>query len=229
MKHITYNLEITGIVQGVGFRPFLYNLARNHDLKGVILNRGNAGVSLTLQGNREDLDEFIENIEKKKPSISYIEKLITNESEISEIFTDLSIVKSEEGRGVSLTLPPDIAICDSCLLDMRNEKLKKYYNYPFIACAVCGPRYTTVKELPYDRERSTMMQFPLCKNAEPESCVEEYSNFQNRRFHAQTFACSVCGPNYKLYDKNKTLIKSTNINAILEETAKRINEGEVAA
>ncbi len=229
MSHITYNLEITGIVQGVGFRPFLYNLARNHDLRGVILNRGNAGVSLTLQGNREDLDEFIENIEKKKPSISYIEKLTVNESKISEYFTDLNIEKSEEGRGVSLTLPPDIAICDSCLMDMKNEKLKKYYNYPFIACAVCGPRYTTVKDLPYDRERSTMVQFPLCKNAEPESCVKEYSNSQNRRFHAQTFACSVCGPNYKLYDKNKTLIKSTNINAILEETAKRIMEGEVAA
>ena len=125
MKHITYNLEITGIVQGVGFRPFLYNLARNHALRGVIMNRGNAGVSLTLQGNRENLEEFIKNIEKKKPSISYIEKLTTNESKISEIFTNLSIEKSEEGRGISLTLPPDIAICDSCLLDMRNEKLKK--------------------------------------------------------------------------------------------------------
>ncbi len=112
---------------------------------------------------------------------------------------------------------------------MRNKDLKKYYNYPFIACAVCGPRYTTVKELPYDRERSTMVQFPFCKNAEPESCVKEYSNFQNRRFHAQTFACSVCGPNYKLYDKRKTLIKSTSIDAILEETAKMIKEGEVVA
>jgi len=229
LTQITYNLEITGIVQGCGFRPFLYNLALNHDLRGVILNRGNAGVSLTLQGNREALEEFIDNIEKKKPNISYIEKLTVNESEISETFTDLRIKKSEEGRGISLTLPPDIAICDSCLMDMRNKDLKKYYNYPFIACAVCGPRYTTVKELPYDRERSTMVQFPFCNKAEPESCVNEYSNFQNRRFHAQTFACSVCGPNYKLYDKRKTLIISTNIDAILKETAKRIKEGEVAA
>jgi len=229
LKYITYNLEITGIVQGVGFRPFLYNLARNYYLKGVILNRGNAGVSLTLQGNREKLEEFINNIEKKKPKISYIEKLTVKESEIGETFADLRIEKSEEGRGISLTLPPDIAICDSCLMDMRNKDLKKYYNYPFIACAVCGPRYTTVKELPYDRERSTMVQFPLCKNAEPESCVKEYSNFQNRRFHAQTFACSVCGPNYRLYDKKKILIESANIETLLKETAKRIIEGEVAA
>jgi hydrogenase maturation protein HypF len=229
LRQITYNLEITGIVQGVGFRPFLYNLARNHDLRGVILNRGNAGVSLTLQGNRENLEEFIDNIEKKKPNISYIEKLTVNESEISETFTDLRIEKSEEGRGISLTLPPDIAICNDCLRDMRNPDLQKYYNYPFIACAVCGPRFTTVRELPYDRERSTMIKFRFCKKAKPESCMAEYSNFQNRRFHAQTFACSVCGPNYKLYDKSKTLIKTDSIEEILKETAKRINEGEVAA
>ncbi len=156
MNNITYNIEITGIVQGVGFRPFLYNLARNRDLKGVILNRGNAGVSLTLQGNREDLEEFIDNVKKKKPSISYIESITANETEINESYNDLTIGKSEEGRGISLTLPPDIAICDDCLKDMRNPNLDKYYEYPFIACAVCGPRFTTVKDLPYDRERSTI-------------------------------------------------------------------------
>ena len=229
MKHITYNLEITGIVQGVGFRPFLYNLARYHDLKGVILNRGNAGVRLTLQGNREDFEEFIDNVKKKKPNISFIEKLIVKESEISDIFTDLRIEASEEGRGISLTLPPDVAICNNCLKDMRNPDLQKYYNYPFIACAVCGPRFTTVKELPYDRERSTMIKFPFCKEAKPESCVAEYSDFQNRRFHAQTFACSVCGPNYQLYDKGKNAIKTDSIEEILKITAKRIEEGEVAA
>ena len=93
MKQITYNIEITGIVQGVGFRPFLYNLARNHGLKGVILNRGNAGVSLTLQGNREDLEEFIDNIKKKKPSISYIENITVNDNEINENYRDLLILK----------------------------------------------------------------------------------------------------------------------------------------
>ncbi|NVM19024.1 MAG: carbamoyltransferase HypF [Candidatus Lokiarchaeota archaeon] len=229
MKQITYNLEITGIVQGVGFRPFLYNLARNHDLKGVILNRGNAGVSLTLQGNREDFEEFIDTIKEKKPSISYIEKLTVNEIKTDETFTDLRIEKSEEGRGISLTLPPDVAICDDCLRDMRNPELQKYYNYPFIACAVCGPRFTTVKELPYDRERSTMTKFPFCKEAKPESCMVEYSDFQNRRFHAQTFACSVCGPNYQLYNKSKNLVKTKSIDEILKLTAKRIKEGEVAA
>ena len=225
----TVEINITGIVQGVGFRPFLYNLARSLNLYGIILNRGNAGVRLILQGDSNGINKFLKDIKLKKPNISYIENLIVKEIETYKKYINLRIEKSEEGRGASLTLPPDIAICDNCLMDMRNKNLKKYYNYPFIACAVCGPRYTTVKELPYDRERSTMAQFPLCKKAEPESCVKEYSNFQNRRFHAQTFACSVCGPNYKLYDKRRTLIKSTNIDAILKETAKRINEGEVAA
>ncbi|NVM45947.1 MAG: carbamoyltransferase HypF [Candidatus Lokiarchaeota archaeon] len=229
MKQITYNIEITGIVQGVGFRPFLYNLARNHDLKGVILNRGNAGVSLSLQGNREDIEEFIVNVKKKKPSISYIENITVNESEINESYSDLLIGKSEEGRGISLTLPPDIAICDDCLRDMRNPNLQKYHNYPFIACAVCGPRFTTVKDLPYDRERSMMINFPLCKKAEPESCVSEYSDFQNRRFHAQTFACSVCGPSYQLYDNERNPIKADSIDEIIKNTAKRIKEGEIAA
>lgn len=226
---LTYNIEITGIVQGVGFRPFLYNLALNHDLKGVILNRGNAGVRLELQGNREDLEEFIDNVKEKKPSISYIENITVNESEINNIYKDLTIGKSEEGRGISLTLPPDIAICDDCLRDMRNPNLQKYYEYPFIACAVCGPRFTTVTDLPYDRERSTMIDFPLCKKADPESCVKEYTDFQNRRFHAQTFACSVCGPGYQLYDKERKPITTNSIDEILKITAQMIEEGEVAA
>ncbi|NHJ22375.1 MAG: carbamoyltransferase HypF, partial [Candidatus Lokiarchaeota archaeon] len=142
MKQITYDIEITGIVQGCGFRPFLYNLARNHGLKGIILNRGNAGVKLKLQGNRVDLDEFISWIGKEKPNISYIETLSVNEIEIDEIYTDLRIEKSEEGKGISLTLPPDVAICDNCLKDMRDPSLPKYYHYPFIACAICGPRFT---------------------------------------------------------------------------------------
>ena len=225
----TVEINITGIVQGVGFRPFLFNLARSLNLYGIILNRGNAGVRCILQGDSNGINKFLEDIKLNKPKISYIENFIVKEIETYKKYINLRIEKSEEGRGVSLTLPPDIAICNSCLIDMRNGDLKKYYNYPFIACAVCGPRYTTVKELPYDRERSTMLQFPLCKNAEPESCVKEYSNFQNRRFHAQTFACSVCGPNYQLYDKRNNAIKTDSIEVILKITAKRIKDGEIAA
>ena len=225
----TIEINITGIVQGVGFRPFLYNLARSLNLNGYILNRGNAGVRLVLQGNSQKLSKFLIETELKKPKISYIENIETSNLENSQEFKTLDIKKSEEGRGISLTLPPDISICNKCLKDMNNPQKGKYYKYPFIACAVCGPRFTTVTELPYDRERSTMKEFPFCLQAEPESCILEYSNFKNRRFHAQTFACSVCGPHYTLYNKQKEVIKNDSIENILQETAKRINEGHIVA
>ncbi|MFX1386323.1 MAG: acylphosphatase, partial [Promethearchaeota archaeon] len=225
----TAEINITGIVQGVGFRPFLYNLARSLNLKGYILNRGNAGVRLILQGYSQNIQKIIKEISIKKPEVSYIEDIDIKYLNNQEQFHDLEIRKSEQGRGISLTLPPDIALCQECLGDMRNPNLKKYYHYPFIACAVCGPRYTTVTDLPYDRERSTMIKFPFCKHAEPESCIQEYSDFNNRRFHAQTFACSVCGPHYTLYNKNKEIIFNESIELILQETVKRINEGEIIA
>ncbi|MHA2399711.1 MAG: carbamoyltransferase HypF [Promethearchaeota archaeon] len=220
---------MTGIVQGVGFRPFLFNLAREFNLKGKILNRGNAGVKLILQGDYEKLNKFIDEIWAKKPDISYIEDIKTTKVDSDKNFPSLTIEKSEQGRGISLTLPPDIAICDNCVNDMLNPKLPKYFNYPFVACAVCGPRFTTVTELPYDRERSTMINFPFCKQADPESCVAEYSNFSNRRFHAQTFACSVCGPHYKLYNRRGEIINDESIKSVLQETAERIYNGEIVA
>ncbi|MFX0027789.1 MAG: carbamoyltransferase HypF [Candidatus Hermodarchaeota archaeon] len=225
----TIEINITGIVQGVGFRPFLYNLARSLNLNGYILNRGNAGVRLILQGKPHKVDKFLEEIDSKKPKISFIETIETSYLEDSQQFDTLEIRKSEEGRGISLTLPPDISICDDCLKDMHDPQQKKYFNYPFIACAVCGPRFTTVTELPYDRERSTMVKFPFCHQAEPESCVQEYSDFNNRRFHAQTFACSVCGPHYTLYNYRNEIIANNSINQVLQETAKRINSGEIVA
>ncbi|MFX1345862.1 MAG: carbamoyltransferase HypF [Promethearchaeota archaeon] len=225
----TIEINITGIVQGVGFRPFLYNLARSLNLNGYILNRGNAGVRLVLQGVPQNLKKVLEDIKELKPKISYIEDIELKYLDNPQKYTTLEIQKSEEGRGISLTLPPDIAICDDCLEEMRNPQQKKYYKYPFIACAVCGPRFTTVTELPYDRERSTMINFPLCKQAEPESCIQEYSDFNNRRFHAQTFACSVCGPHYILYNKQKEILKEGSIEDILKETVKKIEEDNIIA
>jgi len=225
MTEETVEVNITGIVQGVGFRPFLFNLARDQNLNGYVLNRGNAGVRLVLQGDSSQISQFIDDIKKKKPSISYIESIEVKKIKNSKSYRNLEIRKSEKGRGISLTLPPDVAICENCLDEMRNPNLERYYQYPFIACAVCGPRFTTVKSLPYDRQRSTMEEFPFCDN-----CLEEYRDFDNRRFHAQTYACSVCGPNYQLHDTNGKLIKrKDSITAILKESAERINNGEIAA
>jgi len=225
----TVEVNIVGIVQGCGFRPFLFNLARSLNLKGFILNRGNAGVRLILQGEAKFIDQFLQDLKDKKPEISYIESIAVKELNNGLLYENLEITPSEQGRGISLTLPPDIAICSDCIEDMNNRELKKYYKYPFIACAVCGPRFTTVKELPYDRERTTMIRFPFCQEAEPVSCIEEYSDFTNRRFHAQTFACSICGPEYTLYNKSKEPLIIDNISKILEETSKQILEGKIVA
>ncbi len=225
----TVEINIVGIVQGCGFRPFLFNLARSLELKGFILNRGNAGVRLQLQGDANLIDQCIEEIKIKKPDISYIESISLKDVKGAPTYEHLEIRPSEQGRGISLTLPPDIAICNDCIEDMKNEALNKYYNYPFIACAVCGPRFTTVKELPYDRERTTMIKFPFCKEADPRSCIEEYNDFDNRRFHAQTFACSVCGPTYTLYNKAKKPIAENKIDQILDETTKQILDGKIVA
>jgi hydrogenase maturation protein HypF len=228
VKNIKKEIIITGIVQGVGFRPFLFNLAQKYGLKGYILNRGNAGVRLVLAGEDDKLNRFVRDIKLKKPKISYIESISVRELDTDENFKGLVIRKSEKGRGKGLTLPPDIAICDECIKDIRDKNKEKYYLYPFVACAVCGPRYTTVKALPYDRERSTMIEFPFCEVGNP-SCLEEYQNFNNRRFHAQTYACAICGPHYQLYDKSKKIIKTNSIKEILEISANRINMGEIAA
>ncbi len=224
MRIKTIEINIIGIVQGVGFRPFLFNLAQKWDLKGYILNRGNAGVRLVIKGNEKQINSFIREIKEKKPKISFIEKIEIKDLENVSIGDHLEIKTSEQGRGSGLTLPPDIATCEECLKEMRNPRLKRYYNYPFIACALCGPRFTTVMELPYDRERTTMIEFPLCP-----SCLKEYSDFNNRRFHAQTFACSECGPNYILYDKNREIIASQTITKILKKTVNLINDGNIIA
>jgi len=228
LKTIKIEVNITGIVQGVGFRPFLFNLARSYGFKGFILNQGNAGVRFVLAGEKELLDRFVQDIKLKKPKISYIESISAKKIETDEEFKDLKIRKSEIGRGISLTLPPDVTICDDCVNDLRDKNNLRYYMYPFVACAKCGPRYTTVKALPYDRERSTMIEFPFC-NEGNSSCVKEYEDFNNRRFHAQTFACAICGPHYQLYDKSKNIIETNSIKEILEITANRINRGEIAA
>ncbi len=220
----TVEIIINGIVQGVGFRPFLYKIAKSLELKGFIYNDGNLGIKLIIQGLNKKILDFLEQIKKKQPKYSYIEDINQKKIKTNKIYEKLEIIKSQNSQGISLTLPPDISICQNCINGFRDARLKKYYFYPFIACAICGPRFTTVKNLPYDRENSTMSEFPLCK-----SCNEEYLDFNNRRFHAQTFSCSKCGPNYSFYLKNKEISKFNSMKDIFIETVKRIKDGQIAA
>ncbi len=206
---LAFKIFIKGIVQGVGFRPYIFRIAKKFGIVGRIQNQGNQGVSIVgrffaidSEQERDFLNKFVEAVHANKPDISFIESIEATiisdeliESQTLEILP--SVTQSDLAKG--LVLPPDVGICDKCLEDFWNPENPRYYKYPFIACAECGPRFSTVRALPYDRERTTMDVFPLCGNPlnlEKDSCLYEYLDANNRRFHAQTFSCSKCGPQY---------------------------------
>jgi len=218
---------ITGIVQGVGFRPFLYNFLRSYQLKGTIQNTGNLGVSLVLQSSDNDFDfqSFIRKLKKNVPKMAFIEEIrlmpLKNAQQVN--FEQLQIIPSNEGIGAGLTLPPDIAMCDKCLQDFNDKSNSAFYQYPFISCAQCGPRFTIMEALPYDRENSMMKNFPFC-----EKCKKIFSNIDDRRFHAQTFGCNSCGPHY--FDKISTIEPNQkDLPKIIEKMAETIKIGKIVA
>jgi len=227
---IAVMIDISGIVQGVGFRPFLYSLAIEHGLKGYILNRGNAGVRLQIEGSKEAIDSYIDDIRQKKPAIARVDAIDVTTLEMIENFDDIIIRESEDAKGPSIVLPVDIATCDDCIKDMTGKGpggvQNKYYMYPFVACSRCGPRFTTAIDLPYDRERTTMLDFPLCDRG-TNPCNAEYNDPGNRRFHAQTFACPNCGPNYFLVDRDDHVL-SRELDA-LKQAVKKLKEGKILA
>ncbi len=224
-------VDIEGIVQGVGFRPFLYNLALAHGLKGWVMNRGNAGVRLRLEGEKDSIDRFLSEIDKKKPVIARVDSISVEHVTSPEHFTEMTIKGSEDAKGPAIVLPADIATCDECIKDLTGKgpggKANKYYMYSFVACANCGPRYTTVVDLPYDRSRTTMVDFPLCDKIQAPTCKQEYEDPKDRRFHAQAFSCPNCGPNYFLTDHGGHVL-SRERDAI-KQAARKLKDGNIIA
>jgi len=184
--------HVTGTVQGVGFRPFIYQLAKAHGLFGYVKNLGNY-VEILLEGDRESLDSFLAELPEKKPPLAKITEIKTKSVPFSG-YSKFVIVPSESGVFENSIIPPDTAICEQCRSEIFNPA-SRYYHYPFTVCTNCGPRYTTVRTLPYDRENTTMADFPLC----PE-CEKEYTDPLNRRYHAQPVCCPKCGPELWLSD-----------------------------
>ena len=187
-------LEIRGIVQGVGFRPFIFQLAIRHHLTGRVSNTS-AGVSIVIEGSATDIAKFLEDIEKHAPPLSRITE-ISVESHPVEGFRTFSIDVSQTDLHASALISPDVSICDDCLKELFDPNDRRF-RYPFINCTNCGPRYTIIHRVPYDRPNTSMKQFIMC----PE-CQAEYDDPDNRRFHAQPNACPVCGPRVSLYDAN---------------------------
>ena len=205
MKHRA-EIHVTGIVQGVGFRPFIYRVANKLSLVGYVLNLGDAGVEIVVEGNRTRIEELIRQLRSSPPSISRIESVSVEWRSTTDSFDSFSIRSSltEISDKSAPEIPPDIAICDDCVRDLKSPD-SRWYQYPFTSCAACGPRYSTITSLPYDRPNTTMIDFPLCN-----VCNTGYTSPMDRRYHAQTTACQSCGPRYRLYDANGELFQETD-------------------
>ncbi len=213
----TWLIKITGLVQGVGFRPFIYVLANKLNLFGWVENR-NDGVLIKVNTDKNKILNFIKQIEIQAPVASSIENIDISEIEFKN-FDSFYIKKSENTSNSVTEISPDIAVCDACLddLDIQEHRI----NYPLINCTNCGPRFTIIQDLPYDREKTTMSEFEMC-----ETCKKEYTDIYDRRFHAQPVACNNCGPKYKMIIKNKEI---ENIDIIVDKLVQLVKNGKIIA
>ncbi len=213
-----YKVVIQGIVQGVGFRPFVYQQALARRLTGYVSNTSH-GVDLEVEGEGPDLDDFIRTLRQDPPPLSRITSLEFQPlpAQGDSGFT-IRMSQAQETR--SALISPDVAVCPDCLREMRDPRDRRY-RYPFINCTNCGPRYTIIKDIPYDRAKTTMAAFTLC----PE-CSSEYHDPLNRRFHAQPNACWTCGPRVRLLDGMGQIIEGQDP---IAETARLLREGWIVA
>ena len=192
---ITKMIRVYGIVQGVGFRPTVSRHAMARGIRGSVSNKG-PYVEIFAQGKQQDVDGFIGDIENKPPKRAAILKLLVEPVEELEKFTQFDIIESEKTKG-EIFVSPDIAICDECKEEMFDPKNRRYL-HPFINCTCCGPRLTILDSLPYDRERTSMKEFPMCP-----SCADEYHNPDTRRYDAQPVCCNDCGPEVYLIGREE--------------------------
>ncbi len=218
-------LEIRGRVQGVGFRPFIARLARELALAGFVGNDAR-GVFVELEGDPEALERFIARLPQELPPLAQIHHLEDYELGPHHDAEGFAIVRSEGGRRQQVAITPDAALCADCARELRDPANRRY-RYPFINCTNCGPRYSIIRGVPYDRPLTTMAAFPMCA-----ACQAEYDDPTDRRYHAQPNACSVCGPRAWLVDgEGRPLTAATNADpaAALVEAARRLRAGETVA
>src|SRR5258707_7114401 len=179
-------IDVAGIVQGVGFRPFVYRLANECGLTGLIANTP-AGVSIEVQGEAEAVERFLEGLPKEVPRRTKITVLARREAELQPE-TEFRIAPSRMDAAARALISPDVSVCEDCLRELMNPRDRRF-RYPFINCTNCGPRFTITRDIPYDRARTSMAKFKMCA-----ACQAEYENPASRRFHAQPNACWDCGP-----------------------------------
>jgi len=214
-------IMVSGIVQGVGFRPFVYRIAVRNTLVGYVRNRGDAGVEIVVEGKEGNVKQFLDDLKEKKPPLCRLYDIVAHYKDDGNDFEKFTILRSSETVELSgSVIPPDVSICNECLRELRDPKNERY-DYFFITCTDCGPRYTIIRGLPYDRPRTTMQAFQVC-----DFCHKEYSDPTNRRFHAQTVACPKCGPIVYLVDNSGHLLKSKDQ---IREAGRLLEEGYIVA
>jgi hydrogenase maturation protein HypF len=210
--------QIGGIVQGVGFRPWVYQLAQRHRLSGYVFN-STLGVTIEVEGQDEDLDRFESALRSEAPPLAEPGQIRVEHLEPSG-YREFTIRDSEDAAGEFVLVPPDIATCADCLADLRDPANRRY-RYPFTNCTNCGPRYTIIQEIPYDRPHTTMAGFRQCPD-----CEREYHDPSDRRFHAQPNACPACGPWVELWDAERMLAQRAGA---IEGTRRLLKEGAILA
>ena len=189
-RHVT----VSGVVQGVGFRPFVHRLAHHHGLTGWVRNTG-SGVEALVEGGAEAVDAFLSELVSDPPPLAQITGMYVATRPVTDAraFTILD----SAATGGTQAIPADVALCDDCRRELYDERDRRY-RYPFINCTNCGPRYSIVESAPYDRERTTMRAFVMCA-----ACRSEYEDPANRRFHAEPIACPACGPRLRIVEPER--------------------------
>jgi hydrogenase maturation protein HypF len=214
-------IMVSGIVQGVGFRPFVYRTAVKNGLVGYVRNRGDAVVEIVVEGKKANIVKFLDDLKAEKPSLAQFYNTTIDSKKEEEGFNEFKIIRSSgEVKLSGSVVPPDVSICGECLRELRDPTDRRF-NYFFNTCTDCGPRYTIIKGLPYDRPNTTMQEFPMC-----DACAKEYDDPANRRFHAQTVACPNCGPKAYLTSSRGEPIESEDP---IRETGRLLQEGNIVA
>ena len=216
--HEARRLQVNGIVQGVGFRPFVYQLALRLGLKGEVANTS-SGVSIHIEGPADRLRAFEADLAGKAPPLAHIVEVISR-PEIIKSFSDFRITASRGGAAMATLISPDAAVCADCLREMFDPADRRY-RYPFINCTNCGPRYTIIDDIPYDRPKTSMRHFTMCA-----ACQAEYDDPLDRRFHAQPNACPVCGPRVGLWDARR---REMGPGDPIAAAAELIRQGQIVA
>ena len=190
--------ELTGVIQGVGFRPFVYQLAHRYELKGFVENNS-TGVTLEVEGKKYAIEAFLKALQSELPPLAHIDTIQSSESPCIG-YPDFQILQSKTQKEKGALVSPDMAMCDNCLQEMYDPTNRRY-QYPFINCTDCGPRYSIIETVPYDRPNTSMRFFKMCK-----ACHDEYMDPFDRRFHAQPISCPDCGPTLSLLDTDNTVV-----------------------